>query len=155
MNRITTTLATIGLGMGALVGVAAADPPPAPIPQTLVDRANADEPIQLNEDRIKLQTKGATDVRFQRVVYPAGAASGWHTHPGFVLVAVASGTITMYNADCGTMAHGPNEVFIEHGDELMQLANLSGSEVVLYATFVVPDGAPYRIDSATPPACAS
>ena len=161
MKHSTRALSLAGLcaatvALPVVAGVAGAtDPPPAPVAQTLVDRANLNDGVHLNEDRIKLDIKDGGDVRFQKVTYGPDSRSGWHTHPGFVVVAVASGTITAFDADCETMTYGPNDVFVEYGDSAMQLGNLTATDTVLYATFVVPDGSPFRVNSTSPPPCDS
>jgi hypothetical protein len=45
------------------------------------------------------KTKGQSDVYVQSNVFPAGASSGWHTHPGHSLIIVAAGTVTAYDGD--------------------------------------------------------
>src|SRR5262245_11936870 len=45
------------------------------------------------------KTKGLSDVYVQSNVFPPGASSGWHTHPGHSLIIVAAGTITAYDGD--------------------------------------------------------
>ncbi|HYZ91931.1 MAG TPA: hypothetical protein VFA34_06000, partial [Actinomycetota bacterium] len=58
--------------------------------------ANFDTPFHLNNDRVKFQTKDANDLRVQSVTFAAGSTSGWHHHPGMVLAAVASGSVTVW-----------------------------------------------------------
>ncbi len=115
--------------------------------------ANLDDTIQWNSDRVKFQTKGATDVRVQKIVVGAGGYSGWHHHPGIVIVAVQSGDLTFTHSDCSSTTYGPGEVFVEGGDEPGQASSVSGA--TLYATFVAPDGGGFRIDDHDfqPPSC--
>jgi hypothetical protein len=45
------------------------------------------------------KTKGSSDVYIQSNVFPPGASSGWHTHPGHSLIIVAAGTVSAYDGD--------------------------------------------------------
>ena len=150
------TFATVALGSHAsfLFGIAGTE--------TFVT-ANLDETIQWNSDRVKFQTKGPTDVRVQKIVVGAGGFSGWHHHPGIVIVAVQSGTLTFTHSDCSSKTYGPpsatfaspnGAVFVEGGDDPGQASSAGGA--TLYVTFVAPSADPplFRIDDhAFQPAC--
>jgi hypothetical protein len=112
--------------------------------------ANFDETTRQNSDRVKLQTKGPTDVRVQRINVGAGGFSGWHHHPGIVIVTVASGTLTLTHSDCSSKTYGPGlpngAVFVEGGDEPVQATSASGATA--YVTYVAPSADPpvFRIE---------
>ena len=57
----------------------------------LLVTANLDHKLKINSDGVKLQTKKPTDVRVQQFVFEAGGYTGWHHHPGLVIIAVESG----------------------------------------------------------------
>jgi ABC-type glycerol-3-phosphate transport system substrate-binding protein len=126
-------------------------------PTTLVT-ADFDHAVQFNSDRVKFQTKDATDVRVQKLVFAAGGYSGWHHHPGIIIVAVQSGAVTLMGSDCNSVTYGPGlpdgAVFVEGGDEPVQASSTNGATV--YITYVAPDANPpvFRIED-DPPACAS
>src|SRR5690348_4991376 len=132
-------LATIALG-SAGVGFA---------PTNLFTGTLGDS-VKANSDRVKLQTKDATDVRVQMIVIAAGGVSGWHHHPGIVIVAVQSGAVTFTNSDCSSTTYGPGlpagSVFVEGGDDPGQASSVAGATV--YATFVAPHAIPpvFRIE---------
>jgi quercetin dioxygenase-like cupin family protein len=111
-------------------------------------RASMDDSIQINTERIKFQTKDAADVLTQTVTYAPGAYSGWHLHPGIVIVSVKEGSVTRQFADCSYERHPAGTAFIENGeDPAMEVRNLSATEsAVLYVTWVVPDGGATRVD---------
>ena len=115
--------------------------------------ANFNDTIHLNSDRIKLQTKDPTVVRVASVAFTAGGTSGWHHHPGFVIVTVKTGSVTVWTADCSQTTYGAGSAFIESGDE-PGLVTSTGGETG-YVTYVVPNVTPlvFRIDDAAP-ACA-
>ena len=82
------------LATGAFAAVALASPS-FNFTSTPLVTANLDNKVQLNSDRIKLQTKHPTAARVAHSrVRPVGS-SGWHHHPGFVIVSVKSGSVTV------------------------------------------------------------
>jgi hypothetical protein len=95
--------------------------------------ANFDNPVHLNSDKLKFQTKDPTDVRIQKLVFGAGNYSGWHHHPGTVLVAVESGAVTLLDSDCNSKTYGPGlpdgAVFAEDGDDPVRATSTNGATV--------------------------
>lgn len=95
----------------------------------LVAKADLNETVHLNSDRIKFQTKVPTDIRVQTLTFQPGGRTGWHHHPGFVLVAVQSGEVTVFDSQCNSKTYGPDSprgaVFTESGDEPMEVRNRS------------------------------
>jgi quercetin dioxygenase-like cupin family protein len=117
-------------------------------------RATLSDSVQVNQDRVKFQTKDPTDVLVQTISFLPGGTSGWHFHPGVVIVVVESGQVTTHDASCQTATYGPHQSFVESGTEPFMVSNESATDkAVVYATLVVPAGSPFRIESA-PPACA-
>lgn len=112
--------------------------------------------VKWNSDRVKFQTKDSTDVRVQRIDIAPGGYSGWHHHPGIVIVTVASGQVTFTNSDCSSTTYGPGlpagSVFVEGGDDPGQASSVAGATV--YATFVAPHADPpvFRIED-SPQSC--
>ena len=102
--------------------------------------ANLDDSVKQNSDRVKFQTKDPTYVRVQKIVFGAGGSSGWHHHPGIVIVAVQSGRVTFTHSDCSSKTYGPNTVFVEGGDDPGQASSVGGATVL--ATFVAPNNGP-------------
>ena len=145
-----------GVKLAALVGiiaiattatVAIAEPGSGVMAETLV-RAHLNEVTQINHDRIKFQTKEPIDVRVQKLTFKPGSRSGWHHHPGVVIVSVASGQVTFTDNNCVGKTYGtgsPNgSVFVEGNDNAGQATSTTGA--VVYVTFVLPTGAPNRIE---------
>ena len=145
----------VGTGVaicGVAAAVAVASPPVDFFATNLVSEAELVEPVNIDSDGVKLQTEGPVDVRVQEVTIAPGGRSGWHHHPGIVIVAVKSGAVTVVDADCKGKTYGigtPNgEVFVEHGDEPVDVRNKAAKPAKLYATFVAPDADPgvFRIE---------
>ena len=111
------------------------------ITSTVLGTGDLEQTVEYNHDRIKFQTKDPVDVRVQRLVFAAGAYTGWHHHPGVVIVTVASGLITVVEADCSTTSYGPGSpngsVFVEGHDTPMEARSATGGTV--YATYIAPD----------------
>jgi quercetin dioxygenase-like cupin family protein len=157
--RKRAAVATVGVAASALAVTAAlASPPIGFHPTTFVAEAERPAPIHLNSDRVKFQTKGPVDVRVQTITIDPGGRSGWHHHPGMVIVAVQTGTVTLYDTDCNATSYGagsPNgAVFVEYGDEPMEARNTTDQPATVYVTYVAPDADPgvFRIEDA-PAAC--
>ena len=106
MQRRKLRAVAIGLiiatgGVGAWSGLAAvnaADLDPAQLPpisvMTEVKEANVEERIRINE-------KGPSEVSVSHLTVPPGANSPWHYHPGPHIVLVKTGTVEIYETDCG------------------------------------------------------
>lgn len=107
------------------------------------------ETAQVNHDRIKFQTKGPTDVRVQRLDFAANSSSGWHHHPGLLIVAVKSGVVTLTDHNCVSKTYGPGQrngaVFVEGGNGAVQ-ASTDELAAEAYVTIIVPRGERPRID---------
>jgi hypothetical protein len=148
--------------IGTCTGVALASMGVGFVGTNLVADATNNNAVHLNSDRIKFQTKDPTHVRVQQVNFDAGGRSGWHHHPGFVLVAVKTGQLTVFDSNCNSTTYGPGSpngaVFVEYGDSPLEVRNLTTLPAVSYTTYVVPDVSPaatvFRIED-DPPACAT
>jgi quercetin dioxygenase-like cupin family protein len=105
---------------------------------------------------VELKSHDETDVAVANIGIEAGGSSGWHSHPGPVLVVVKSGTITFYRADnpnCAADVYGPGSSFTEQGGLVANATNQGMEPVVGVATFLAPPGAALRIDAAKPDNC--
>jgi hypothetical protein len=126
------------------------------VPTNLVT-GSMNNAVKWNSDRVKFQTKGPTDTRVQKIEIAPGGFSGWHHHPGVVIVTVATGAVTFMQSDCSSTTYGPGlpagSAFVEGGDDPGQASSTNGATV--YATFVAPHANPpvFRIED-DPPPCA-
>ncbi len=122
-------------------------------PTTLVTGA-FNNTVDVNQDRIKFQTKDPTDVRIQKIVFDAGGNSGWHHHPGVVIATVMSGSVTFTKSDCSSTTYGPGlpagAVFIESGDQPGEASSVDGA--TSYLAYVVPSRRPARLPDRGHPA---
>ena len=142
------------VGGAAVIGTLAAvalGSPGSGFTFTTYAQANLNEAVHFNSDRVKFQTKDATIVRTQKVVIAAGGFSGWHHHPGVIIVSVQSGSVTVEDSHCTSQTYGAGQVFVEAGDDPLQVASAGGATE--YATQVAPQVAPpvFRNEDAPPP----
>jgi quercetin dioxygenase-like cupin family protein len=105
-----------------------------------------------------MNVNDSDQVIVQQVTVDVGAQTGWHSHHGPVVVVVAAGTMTLYQADdptCTGETFSAGEVFVDPGQGNVHNALNQGSVgVVLYATyFDVPVGAGPAIPAANPGTC--
>jgi len=104
---------------------------------------------------LRVHTKRPTDLVFARVTLQPGGYTGWHTHPGPLLVVVESGTLTHYDRHCHVRTLRAGQAFQEPaGSRHVHMGtNKTNAPVVLEVTYIVPAGGPLR-DDAPAPDCA-
>ena len=91
-----------------------------------------------------------------RIDFRAGDTTGWHSHPGPVLVQVVSGAVTLRHAAHGRClsevvraGHG----FFEAPGAVHVAENPRPAPAVLYATFVLPPKAGPEVSAPIPAPC--
>lgn len=136
------------LALGATGEIAAASPGQGITPQVLVTSTLVEDTV-VNHDRIKVQTKDPITVRVQKQTFAPGSFSGWHHHPGAVVVAIQSGFVTFTDANCNSKTYGPGmpdgSVFVEGDDDSHEARSASGA--IAYVTVLAP-GTVFRIEDA-------
>ena len=123
---------------------------------TFLSRGTLSERVHFNTGAVKLQTKKAVDAVMQTITFGVPSSSGWHAHPGVVIVTVTSGSLARYDEHCsrtvytaGTSSSG----FVESGNHAGLVRNEGATEAVVHVTYLVPAGtsnANLRIDKANP-----
>lgn len=137
------------LGVGVLAGTAIATPASGFNP-TLLSRATLSESVNYNTGEVRLKTKGAVDITHQTITIDPGATSGWHTHPGVVLVAVKQGSLVRYDEHCSATVTAAGSAFTESGRHAGLVRNEGTAAAVVYVTYVTPVGAALRVDAPNP-----
>jgi quercetin dioxygenase-like cupin family protein len=106
---------------------------------------------------VELEVEGATDFVQQDVMLAPGGFSGWHSHPGPVLITVKSGTATWYSADdpnCAPIIYPTGSAFIEPANVHHYVANQdSTANLELLDTYIIPEGDATRQEQPQPPQC--
>ena len=153
VTRGRLLIATIGLtAIGSVAGVALGSPPSGIVSSFPVAKADLSKRVDLRADGIKFKTKRSSDVAIQTLTFDPGGRTGWHQHPGVVIVAVQSGELTVVDSHCRGKKYGPSSargsVFTESGDEPKEVRNLSGAPATVYATLITPDATPpvFRVE---------
>lgn len=118
----------------------------------LLSRGTVSESVHYNTGEVKFQTKGPVDLVTQTITFDALGSSGWHAHPGVVLVTVKSGSLVRYDEDCTSIVYPAGSAFTESGDHAGLVRNESTTApAVVYATFIAPAGTTaLRIDKGNP-----
>ncbi|TDD28031.1 cupin domain-containing protein [Actinomadura sp. KC06] len=98
--------------------------------------------------------RDASTIVMRKVIVPAGGSTGWHYHPGPLLVVVSSGTLTHTFADlsrqvvtrglCVVEPGGPGNVHI--GD------NREATPLVMHAVYFLPLNSPLSVPVPPPQA---
>jgi hypothetical protein len=106
-----------------------------------------------------LHVLNAQDTVVQQIVFGPGGHTGWHSHPGPVVVLVAQGELTLYSSEdptCTGRTYSGGQAFIDQGQGHVHIGRASATEnTVLWVTyFDVPPGQPFRQDAADPGNCA-
>ena len=150
------------LAMGAIaslvvLGVASATPGAGASPTTL-GRGTLAAGDKIKTDQLKLDVRDRVDVVTQTITIAPGGHTGWHSHPGPVLVTITAGTMSFYDGDdpaCSRVAYDVGDTFIDKGQGHVHIARNEGStDLVLYATYLLPVGAALRTDEPAPGNCA-
>jgi hypothetical protein len=105
---------------------------------------------------VDLKSNDNTDIAVADIVVVPGGHSGWHSHPGPVLVVVKTGTLTFYHGDdptCSGASYPAGTAFVEEGGRVGIARNEGAVTVNNVVTFFVPAGGPTRIDADRPGNC--
>lgn len=101
--------------------------------------------------------KGDGRAVVQEIVLAPGGHTGWHSHPGPVVVVVRQGELTLYDgADCTAgQTYAAGEAFIDPGQGHLHIARNHGiGNVELVVTYLAPPGVGVpRLDRPAPPGC--
>ena len=121
---------------------------------TILSRGTISERVHVDTHAVKLKTKGAVAVVTATATFEPLGSSGWHAHPGVVLVTVVSGSVVVYNEDCEATVQAAGSAFVESGGDAGLVRNESTTTpAVVNVTYIVPAGTPntgLRIDKANP-----
>jgi|SRR5215211_4167413 len=146
-----------------LAGTAQATPSSNIVSATVVARASFVDPVdvkfKIDEGHQEvLQAPDLLETVMQQIVIGPGGSTGWHSHPGPVVVLIKAGSLTFYSSEdptCTPHTYSAGQAFIDRGQGHVHLArNLGGQNVELWVTyFDVPVGGPFRLDAANPGNC--
>ena len=134
--------------MSTLVG------PPADFGPFKVNRHTVGTPSGPWE--VMVEAMRGLSIATQTIVFPDGAQSGWHSHPGPVFISVKEGTMTFYEDDCTATVRRAGEGFLDVGAHPHLARNESGAPATNVVTYFLPPGTPstaLRHNEPQPPNC--
>jgi len=105
-----------------------------------------------------INVNNARETVMQQIIIAPGGNTGWHSHPGPVVVLIKSGQMSFYDGDdptCTVRTYSAGQAFIDSGQGHVHIARNEGTEnLELWATyFDVPPGGAFRIDAPNPGNC--
>ena len=90
---------------------------------------------------------GPATVTVRTLTIKPGETLAWHYHPGYAFNVVKSGTLTVEEGCGGEETLTPGQAFEELRGDVHRAKNLSATEdVVVYNTFIVPQGRPTTVN---------
>jgi quercetin dioxygenase-like cupin family protein len=103
-----------------------------------------------------LHVPDADDTVVQEIVIAPGGHSGWHSHPGPVVILIKSGQMSFYDGDdpsCTVRTYSAGQAFIDSGQGHVHIARNEGSQdLEIWAVyFDVPPGQSFRTDVSPAP----
>jgi quercetin dioxygenase-like cupin family protein len=164
-NRQKTYLVLTAIAGTALAATALATSGSGVLSAPVLARASFVDPVDM---KIKigdgsqdiLHIPNARESVVQQIVISPGGQTGWHSHPGPVIVLIKAGTMTFYDGDdptCSPITYATGQSFIDSGQGHVHIArNESASaDLELWALYLdVPPAGAFRIDAAAPGNCA-
>jgi len=155
----TTVQRALVLGLVAAlasIGLAAATPGSGAV-GTILSVGILPAGLKVNTPDLKISTRDDVQIVTQTITIAPGGHTGWHSHPGPVFVTISAGTMTFYDADdpsCSAGTYATGDSFVDRGGGHIHIAHNEGTvDLVLYATYLVPVGAPIRTDVPNPGTC--
>jgi oxalate decarboxylase/phosphoglucose isomerase-like protein (cupin superfamily) len=163
--RLFAALTSAAVIVFVFAGSAFGTPPSGIVSGPILARGDFVDDVDV---KIKLERDGNTvvsnapsagEVVVQEITIAPGGTTGWHSHPGPVVVVVKAGTLTYVRpagGECIATPYAAGTAFVDSGQGHAHTAfNLGAENLVLIATyFDVPAGGSARIDvPVVPPAC--
>jgi len=149
------------------IAVAAALTPPSMVSGVVFARASFADSTDIKfkikgQGQEVINVNNAGDTVMQKIVIAPGGHTGWHSHPGPVVVLVGSGQMSFYDSDdptCTARTYAAGQAFVDSGQGHVHIARNEGSvPLELYVTYFdvtpgVPAPAAFRIDAPNPGNC--
>jgi len=161
MQKKTKVLLAAGLAASIAAGLAVATPTIGAWYNVVLSTGTAERDIRahghlvipgMDEDfNTVLVTEGASNIIQQEVKFSPGGTTGWHTHPGIVLLTLAadSGPVDWYDSTCGKTVYKAGDSWTE-GTKLHDVVNHGSTDVHFLVTYIVAKDVSKRTDQAAP-----
>jgi quercetin dioxygenase-like cupin family protein len=155
--RTKRLLAFVAVGLLLSFGVAqaahVAGIDPSTVPVGFLATHNSIDHVPVNALARAVKPNG-TEVSIQHIRLGANAATGWHTHPGPVIVTVVAGSFIFEEASrkkCKQVIYVAGEGFVDEGFGHVHRGVAGDSGAELYAVFVLPPGSENHLIPAPAP----
>ena len=99
---------------------------------------------------VNLDVSAPSDFYFQDLVVAPGGRTGWHSHPGLLMIAVKEGRIDFYDKDRHKGNFSAGQSFTESADP-HNAFNTGTTNARLLVSYIIKKGEPRRIEQAQPP----
>jgi quercetin dioxygenase-like cupin family protein len=173
-SRVRQVIALIGgrqLVVGTIVGAFAAGaiaavltPGAGILSAPVFARATFADPTDIKfkikgHEKEVIHVPEARETVVQQIVVAPGGHTGWHSHPGPVVVLVKSGRLSFYDGDdptCAARTYSTGEAFVDSGQGHVHIArneSTTDNLEVWPVYFDVPPGGAFRIDVPDPGNC--
>lgn len=131
-------------------------PPAGVVSNVIVAQGATLGPVKEHADvggswAVQLEDKGQSEFFFQDLVVGPGGYTGWHSHPGILLITVKEGSVEFYDKNCAKHTYAAGQSFTE-GAEPHAAMNRGTGNARLLVAYIVKKGEPRRIE-APQPAC--
>jgi quercetin dioxygenase-like cupin family protein len=161
MNRKTQILLGSALAASLTIGLAVATPTIGAFYNVILSTGTAEQDLHahgqlvisgMDEDfGAVVATDGASNIIQQEVKFSPGGTTGWHTHPGIVILTLAadSGPVDWYDSRCGKTVYNAGDSWTE-GTKLHDVVNHGSTDVHFLVTYIVAKDVNKRTDQAAP-----
>lgn len=100
---------------------------------------------------VELESEGDSEVTLYSVTLAPGETSGWHCHPGPVVVTIESGELTYYDVDGESWTVASGQGFVEKGRGHVHMVRNEGPvSCAFYMLNISPVGIPPRSEHQGP-----
>jgi quercetin dioxygenase-like cupin family protein len=98
---------------------------------------------------VRISTHGPSNFIVQDVAFLPGGFTGWHSHPGVLLITVTEGSVEWYNSKCELHVYNTGDSLTEN-TEPHYVRNVGSVNARLMASYIIAKGQPRRIEQPAP-----
>jgi quercetin dioxygenase-like cupin family protein len=111
--------------------------------------------LEYEEDApISRATRSPSVFVFEDNTFDPNANTGWHYHPGIVLVTMSDGQLDWYDANCVRHIRKAGDFFVENNRQVHLVRNSTSTPARQILTFIIAKGLTFKIPVPAP-ACAA
>ena len=102
-----------------------------------------------NNWAVRLESEGDSEFYVQDLVVGPKGYTGWHSHPGLLMITVKEGAIDFYDQHCLKRTYAAGQSFIEAA-EPHNAMNSSPHNARLLVAYIIKKGEPRRLEAPQP-----